>query len=529
MYKVLIVDDEKWICELIASSVPWSEMGMQVIATAGNGLEALQILEQNEIDVVITDIRMPGMDGIGLIRAARDIGYSAQFVIVSGFQDFEYAKSALEYNVKSYLVKPVDEDELTVVLYKIIDEMNESSRNENNHAMVQKRLETVSRHMKEQFARMVVKDDNQKHILENVDLIDELGFIHSHNACVVFRIDGNTGNVPEQNIITMLADRLSEQVDRVLFDMEIVYANYAEDQSLVYILNFDGNESVVERLKNHMGDFKQLIGAYRHYSLTVGLGSIVNEIESISDSFRDADTAVKYRLIAGRNQFIDSVSLPFGIQRIQLDETQKRKLLSLVETLDKDGVKGLIDQVFVPEIEGIINPANLIDMSKELWDRFREMLSEAHYEVSKSEQEVYARMESSGSIDMLASYLTDIMVEELTGLEQNRKAEHSRPVIKAKEFITNHYSEPISIGDVAAHVHLNPNYLSKLFKTETGNTFLHYLTQYRIEAAKEMMKDSGKKLADISEAVGYKDTRHFTKIFRKTVGLTPYEFRKLLR
>ena len=527
MFNVLIVDDEKWICELICSSVQWNELGMQVCATAGNGLEALQALEDEKIDVVITDIRMPGLDGIGLIKTARERGYAGHFVIVSGFQDFEYAKSAIQFNVKSYLVKPVDEDELTVILYKITDELKESERNRKDHDAVRTRLESVSKHMKEQFARLLVQGAAQKHILKDIDIVDELGFVHPQCLCVVFRIDGNPGIVPENDIVVMLSDRIMEYVNKALVDMGFVYACYMEEQSAVYILNFGADEQVADHLKNHMGDLKQLVGAYRQYALTVGVGSVVNGIGRISDSFRDADTAVKYRLIAGRNQFIDSMSLSFDKNKLRLTETHKRRLASLIETQDKEGLNDFIGQVFMPEDKNKVNPADLFDIARELWTFFRETLAEARFKVNASELEVYRKMESSSSITMLSSYLSGILAEELLRFEEHKSEEYSRPVAAIKEYISSHYASPISVGDAAARVHLNPNYLSKLFKTETGLTFLDYLTQYRMDAAKEMLKDISIKISGIPEAVGYKDMRHFVKIFRKISGLTPHEYRKL--
>ena len=527
MYNVLIVDDEKWVCELIKSAVPWSKLDMQVYATAGNGLEALKVLEESDVQVVITDIRMPGMDGITLIQKARENGYNGQFIIISGYQDFEYAKNVIPHNVKSYLVKPVDEDELTVILYKIAEEFKESERDEHDHVLVKTRLDSVSRHMKEQFARLAIRGDSQKHSLDNSDMIGELGFSHSKYITVMFHIDGNPGGVPDKNILQILIERLTDYINKTLSDQEIVYAYCVEGQNAVYILNFDGDEPVSDSLKSHMAELKHLVGSYRSYALTVGVGSVVSDIDRIPDSYLAADKAVKYRLVAGRNQFIDSGKLDFDNTELRLTGEQKRRLVSLIETMDKEGIPVFIDEVFDPAGPSKMNPVIVFNLAREIWIYFCGLLAEARFDVSVSEQEAVSRMESSSSIGMLTAYLAEIMTEELDGFRQQKREMYSGPIAVVKTYISSNCGQQISLSDAAELVHLHPNYLSKLFKNETGFTFLEYLTGCRIEKAKDMLKDFGIKLADIPAAVGYSDMRHFVKTFRKNTGLTPREYRKL--
>jgi len=527
MYNVLIVDDEKWICELIHSAVSWHKLDMQVFGTAGNGLEALKVLEENDIDVVITDIRMPGMDGITLIQKARENGYKGQFIIISGYQDFEYAKNVIPHNVKSYLVKPVDEDELTVILYKIAEELKESERDEHDHILVKTRLDSVSRHMKEQFTRLAIIGDIQKHSLINSDMIEELGFSHSKCITVIFHIDGNPGSVPDNNILQILIERLTEYINKTLSDQGIVFAYCVHDQNAVYIFNFDGDEPVSEGLKSHMTELKHLVSSYRQYALTVGVGSVVSGIDRIPDSYRDADKAVKYRLVAGRNQFIESGNLDFDNTELRLTGEQKRKLVSLVEALDTEGIPALIEEVLDPSEPSGMNPVILFSLAREIWVYFSGLLAEARFSVSVKEQEVISRMESSSSANMLIGCLAGIMSEEFDKFRQQKKETYSGPIAVVKNYISENFGQQISLNDAAAFVHLHPNYLSKLFKAETGFTFLEYLTGCRIDKAKDMLKDFSSKMTDIPGLVGYRDMRHFVKVFRKNTGLTPREYRKL--
>ncbi len=526
MANVMIVDDEKWICELISCSVPWPEMGMRVCAVAENGIEALEILKAQHIDIVITDIRMPGMDGIGLIKAAREAGYGGEFIIISGYQDFEYAQSAIKFNVRSYLVKPVDEEELIVLLYRIAMDLIENKRSEKDAEDVKERLESTSKLIKEQLARLLVKEESAGELLGRVDLKRELGFAKSRCLCAILQIDGPPGG-GKTGAARVLMNRLTERLGHMLSTEGQLYACYTDGTAATYILNTDDYGETVDFLKNRLMEIKDISDAYPGYSLTIGVGNAVEGAAEIPSSHRSADAAVKYRLLAGANRVIEGNLLPLGKGAPGMNASMKKELRLLVEKMDFNGIKAFVHELFLSAGASALNPAALFELARELLLSLWEILSEMNYEPRAARSEVFKKIESASSLPLLAGYLEETVLTELDSFRSEKESELSRPVSLVKAYVEENYNRPISLSDAAEHVFLNPSYLSRLFKAETGATFLDYLTGRRMEAAKALLKDGSVKPSKIPGLVGYIDARHYAKTFKKTVGLTPNEYRKL--
>lgn len=529
MIPVLIVDDEKWICELIRQSVAWSDLGMIVAGLAYNGNEAMNLIEKHKAEVVITDIRMPGIDGISLIRQIREKGINTRFIIISGYQDFEYAQNAIKYNVTDYLLKPIDEDELTLTLFKIAENIRSNQQKIERQNALETKLEETSSKLKEQFIRMFVKDGTVDSTIKSMDSMIELEFKEKLFRCVIFRIDRMTGGVCEKDVEYIILKKILETVDKMMSPF-CSYYSFGDDNTTVFVFNFDRDAEIKKHLKDCFIDLKLTVNTYRDYVLTMGVGNTVNTFEKIHHSYANADIAVKYRLVAGQNRMIESelLKLDNSAAKDFLTPALRRKLINLIQTGDKENLCVWIDNVFRFEERKKINPVVLFDVERSIFACFRETLAETGYILDSTElQPILSEIESSNSLDMFVGRIKGNLIDEIEKWEEKKREECSRPIAAVKEYIGKNFERDITLADAAARVFLNPNYLSSLFKKETSMTFLEYLQKYRMEVAQDLLKDASVRPALIPEMVGYKDSKHFAKLFKKIVGLSPAEYRKL--
>lgn len=533
MIKVLIVDDEKLVCQLMKSAVAWNELGMEVVAEAHNGFEALELIEKHNPKVVVTDIRMPGMDGITLLEKAREKGVDCDFVVVSGHQDFEYAKSAIQYGVENYILKPIDEDELMMTLYKIAEKIvSKRHALDRQNALENKLMENTDK-LKTHFIKKLLEYGPPESLdFESIEKEFGFGFAPGMYRCVIFRIDSTFEQKPNVDAMEILINKLMSAVSK-LFDRNcLAYFGYKEDESIIYVVNYSPDKDIKESIKVAFPDLRSIVTVYSHYLLTVGEGSEAKSIKDLRASYIDADKAIKYRLIDGLNKLIDSESLRFKNECAAqiLSGMAKREFVALIESAHVEKVAEWIEEHFQCFSQSKnVNPLNAFGFLKDVLRLFYSTLAEMAYQ-KNVEQAVSAAFEDitwANTMQKMIARLKDHIIETLKVFREEKENKEKQPIIGAKEYISQNYMNNINLNHVAQAVYLNPNYFSTLFKKETGLSFIDYLTTYRINVSKELLKNKKNKIAQVAQNVGYLDPKHFSKTFKKIVGITPAEFKKL--
>lgn len=533
MIKVLIVDDEKLVCQLIKSAVDWQNLNMEVVAEAHNGFEALEMIEKYEPRIVITDIRMPGMDGIALLEKAREKELNCDFIVVSGYQDFEYAQKAIKHGVENYILKPIDEDELMMTLYKIAERIETERDTLDLQNNLSNKLVESSGKLKEHFIRRMLNDGIEPpYILEDLEKEFDFGFSPGKFRCLIFRIDSSFEQKPNPEAMNILLNKLMAATDKVLEKHTYAFYGFKEDESVIYIVNYSEKVDIKKITRVAFPDLRSIVSVYSHYLLTVGEGSEVERIRDIRYSYLEADKAIKYRLIAGLNKLIDSESLKFKNECVNkaMTASVKRQFVLIIESADYERVDSWINDNFKCFTRGEnINPQYAFDFVKNILKIFYSTLAEMAYD-KDVEQAVGKALESiswANTMPKMAQNLIKHITEVLERFKEEKENSEKKPIMEAKEFIGNYYMKNINLSDVANAVYLNSNYFSTLFKKESGMSFIDYLTKHRVESSKALLKDGKIKIALIAKQVGYQDPKHFSKTFKKNVGITPNEYRKL--
>lgn len=315
MLKVLIADDEEKICQLIIKLINWEEMGLKIAATASNGIEALEQAKICKPEILITDIRMPGIDGMELIRKVKEKLPDTEIIIISGYRHFEYAQTAIRYGVRNYLLKPIKKEELRDTLQKIADIYREKNEQLNFEERVRLALKNDAGKLRTSFiSRMIYGDRERENIISLKELNNQYHFHFREGVFQVVAIKFDHVN-HNDSCISFLADKAAglalQYLEPVCFDHEV----YAEFSTFYLLLNFGEEESknVRKNVRQMLDELKAQESILNGMSVTIGMGSMVNTAGSIRKSFLDAVFMIKQRLLLGTGRMLE------------MDEAQQRK------------------------------------------------------------------------------------------------------------------------------------------------------------------------------------------------------------
>lgn len=532
MLKVIIADDEIWVCKLIEKLVKWEEVEMELVGTATDGIEAYKLIEDKNPDIVITDIRMPGMDGVSLVSKAREMNYKCSFIIISGYKDFEYAQKALKLGVEDYILKPIDEEELINTLVRIGKSIISSRMQLAEKDVLEKQLVSSMDKLREQFMQKVLITHDVSIIdKEKVNLEYNFRFADGIFIVVILQMDGNLNNMISSKILSFI----NEYFKTKCYDTY----TFCQESRVICILNFplENANMINDTSKEMFYKIRETIQLFPNLSLTAGIGTREREINGLKKSFEAAVHAVRCRIISGTDRIIDFCSLKHenqvDINNILKVEKEKQ-FVCMIEVFDVDGVKEWIRQAFQPYTHHTgcsFDPSPIFHLTYKIVETFYSVVGSWNSPVEGdciSKKKILEDIDKCKSVTEIAIYLSKVLAEVLECYRSNYEYKHvKKPVEMIKKYISKHYSEAINLDDVANMVYLNSNYLSDMFKKETGMNFKDYIINYRIEVAKDLLKDIKYKTYEVAEMVGYKDPKYFCKLFKKVIGINPKQYKKL--
>jgi len=529
MLNVVIVDDEEWICKLIRNILDWNNLGFNIIAEAHDGMAALELIKKHKPQLVITDILMPEPNGISLIKQTRELEIKTEFIIISGYSEFEYARSALKYDVFGYLLKPLDNSELTEMLVNV----REKIRNDNLIKMKTEYSNTLL--LEKQIADMLSKTYDEEKEVTLKTYNDEYGLALKEGlfqvALLQFDlIEGKTWNAAIQADIRKFAVTVKESLKSICYET-IVYLK-EKMNTVVCIMNYGipAEKQVLNDVKSLLDIYKQN-GLYKNLYLTIGIGICIDNIAELNDAYFSALNAIKARIKLGKDKLIRFLDPEIALKQIVSIEDEK-KLQFSIDIFDKKGFDSLLNDLFNKYMASAAD--NTFIALKLAYEIVNLIISEVR------KKDIYSGKEFTDSYEMfqtldacsteseLIHCINKIFDNYIKKYENYRGVNSGNRLINTiKNYIAENYKKDISLNDVAKLVCLNPNYLSALFKKETGENFSDYITSYRISIAKGYLKDVKYKVVDVSALVGYKDSRYFSKLFKKNVGVCPTDYQNM--
>lgn len=520
LYRVLLVDDEEDIREGISRKMDWLGLGFSLVGEAANGQDALELAESLRPDVILTDIKMPFMDGLELCRILTDRLPAARFVVFSGFDAFEYAKQAIQMNVVEYILKPINADELSAVLRRLKNQLDRERAERRNVELLRSRYTENLPVLRELFYANLLDGhiepgtERERAARLDIDLQGEewavgLAYIGSDRRDAL-----STLSVQKLLEESLTADRCRLTLYN---DWVAVIVSLTESFTIYDLIR------VLDRVCT-------LAASYLGLTLTVGVGAPCKELSGMARSAAEARTALEYRSMVGRGQVIYIGDLePDGGQVLTFEEADERTLTAAVrlgsEQEVRDAAAALAGKI--REANPSAGQYNLFLM--ELVTHLIKMIRRSGVGMEEVFGAGFSLPIQKSELPRLAE-LEDWCAERylrLRTLIRRRQTDSAGQTVEtAKEYIRQHYAESdLSVEKLCAYLHLSSTYFSTLFKRETGTSFTAYVTTVRMEAAAEAIRGTEEKTYLIAQRCGYEDPNYFSYVFKRHFGVTPTKYR----
>lgn len=535
MLKVLITDDEQMICNLIANILDWEDMGFQIIGMANTGTDAFDIIQKEKSDVVISDIRMPGYDGIQLIQKTAEAGIQAVFVMISGYKQFEYAQNAMKYGVKYYLLKPISEEKLRETMTEIGRELDVKQQKIVEERHLRRQVQEARDKMKRRFLTTVLaaneKDDSEIDISRNaVNVEYNTEFKDGKYRAVFVKVDirGAVGKSAEY-----LQDKIEQYVEKFGKDFSESISTYTHS-GIVVLFNYksEDEEEIKRKIEELWTDLDDYVKNFEGFSVVIGVSEATGQFKETRKCIAESMDAVKYRIKNPESKILyyDEFDYQRRLVGTIITPVKRQNYLAKIESGSAEDAAACIDEAVRMIRYEITNysPVMLYDTLIYYVDLLNKTLDKAQKEKMEEYFEQWnERIDNERTGLKLTEATKAYVTKVIQCVQEEKKDKDIRPVREVKAYLEENYHQEISLNDLADMVSLNASYLSALFKKETGMTYTEYVMFCRLEKAKELLADTGKSIAEIADAVGYHDTRHFSKLFTRNIGLKPSEYRKL--
>ncbi len=526
-YTLLLVDDEEDIIQVIMKKIDWEALGFLVVGYACNGVKAFEMVEEYQPDVVMTDIKMPYMNGMQLAHRIKAEFPTTKILIFTGFDEFEYAREAVHLEVEEYILKPLNSVELAGVFEKLKIKLDQEISEKRNIKTLQKYYMESLPLLQANFYTMLMEGRLREEEIPGYLSDYHLFFSGPFFCCLV--VHTSSSQVPEGMNPLLLSTSVQKQAEERLGERWKARAfPYLENTVLIAQLN---RESEITELTDECDRFckyaRHIIGAV----VTVGIGLVCENIKDLASSYNSARTAVSYRVIYGASRAINmKENVPqevsgFGVA----DDGGLSKLLKMIrlgsaEDIER-AVAGYLHQASFQERTLQQYHVDIMELISTLY-RFaanHEIAAEAFPENLKT---LYAQLSDMDS-GALQKWLTDISLHFQEELLDARNQSTGSFVSRAKEYVHNNYAdEALSLDGVCQVLGVSNSYFSTIFKKKTGNSFIGYLTDYRMNQASRLLIETNDKSYIIARKVGYTDPNYFSYVFKRRFGVSPSRYRK---
>lgn len=534
--KVFLVEDEMVIRRGIKNSIDWEKEGYIFCGEASDGELAYPMIIKEKPDILITDIRMPFMDGLELCKLVKKELPNIKILILSGYDEFDYAKEAIRLGVTEYLLKPISSGKLLEALNGVSESIR---REKEDKDLVRKYMEEMrenTEHEKQKFFEQMIAGN-----LSMADALEtgkkyEMNLSAGMYNLLLFRFTLGEENRKSGELLGEAEYAIEKLTER----LEYVFEFQRGVEGWAFLLMADNEEQMSERVKELSKDLEEIMKNYSTIAYFGGIGQPVARLRELEESFREAERALAARFTMELNRIISVEDIRMAQNVDTLDDIEItsfgeiEKTRTMLEKFLNNGAEDEIDEfvdVYINELpeenlksvlmrQYIIMDAYIVMMS------FCEKIEGIEGEMQAQSEELKNSMKTSQTLEEIKNYIR-MLLKKIIGVRDTISGRRYSDIIEiAKDQIRKTYmSDEISLNTIAAEVGMSPSYFSSIFSKEMGKTFVEYLTEIRMDRVKELLMCSSMKTSEIGYEVGYKDPHYFSYIFKKTQNCTPKEFR----
>ena len=542
LYRIILVDDEEEVRKSIIRKIDWTAVGFAVVGDAENGEDALEKIENLEPDVVLTDIRMPYMDGLTLAERIRQKYPSMKIVIFSGYDDFEYAKQAIKLNVTEYILKPVNVEELTAILKRIKTNLDEEIEQKRNVNLLRENYKRSLPILREQFLKDLISrpmdGETVQTLLREYDI--PLAGAKKWIAIAVEleleqELTQEEAPLPlheEKNLIPISVMQILSENLKPSYRFSLLSFSGSADAKIAGIAAIDENNSQTE-LINILGDICKEIRKTLKVPVTIGIGHSAQKLENISRSFQSALDALGYRSVVGTGSTIYINDVEPGIGgKLQFGSEEESALIQAIkfgpEEKIRETVRGIVDRMNEARVHARQQQAYIVSVANcmiQLIQQYDLNMEEIFAEDPLG-PDPFTVIQSMLNRENFSRWLFQTALKINNALSRERDYAARQVIEKAKQYIMDNYQDPgLSVEQICRYLHMSPAYFSTMFKKATGQTYIAYLTEVRLNKAVELLNMTDEKTYVIASQVGYQEQNYFSYVFKKRFGVSPTKFR----
>lgn len=536
MHKLLIVDDESWVRERLKCTIDWNKIGLEVVGEAEDGEEALELTEKLSPDIVITDIRMPCIDGIDYIKRLRDNKNATRVILISGYSDFDYAKKAIKLGAFDYILKPIEDDELISVIERCLEEIRQDESKDVLFKRVTEQVIESKAILKEKFFVNLINGyfNTEEEVFKELIKFGISNYECS-NMCFILELDEGAAikgdKLVDKNTIHPIINNIIQENLNKLDNSEFFLLHAGEFICLVFSKMDENN--LTNKILSIAKDIKTKVKHTTTSSVTIGIGGVYDTLINIAASYKEAKEALQYKGYIGNDRIYDigSINTKHKVNYHKFRDIDI--LLNNIKLGNKEGALESLSNMFKETKKyGDIYPIDLkflyIDIVNSV---FRTILnSKASTEdFSDFSFRFFKEMYFLQTVNETYQWLTDTIIKIIEALQNYKNIKKRKIIETALVYINDHYTEQITLNNVADKLFMNASYFCKIFREEVGEPFTQYFINLRIQKAKEYLTDPTLKIYEIAGKVGYTDIQYFTKIFKSIQGVTPMQYREKIK
>lgn len=536
MFKVMLIDDEPIIRKGLKNIINWKRFDCEVCAEAADGLDGSELIKKHLPDIIVTDIRMPGLDGLSMLREIKAVVPDSKIIILTGYRDFDYAYEALKLGASDFILKPSKIEELTAVITKAVKELR------------------FLKERSEELDKLKVDFQQNLPVLREKLLYDVIYEINTNPQEIVERMElfgmsiGRFMLLLVQNDAEDMEGKEISQYERHLYQFGIintfeeifsdafkVMGISLNDAGIAFIVMPENERpGVAELIDKKCTYLQEIIRNCFGFTVTVAVSPEATGPMQLPLKFKECREALEHKFYLGNNSIIfhSDVSSFFRYEDHTLLEKLQKSLLEGVKSGNVGLVREKLRDVF-SYVKGLDAAGK--DFAKNFYWNTISAINNIRLSVPGADSEkkiehrqldgLYGLIEKCANAEELNSMLEEAALSVTVKVNNYNNKSIKLILRKAVEYIQAHYSEQVTLNEVAEHVYVSTYYISRMFKRELGKNFVDYLNEIRIEKAKELLKDVRYKTYEVAENVGIPDAHYFSRLFKKYAGVTPTEYR----
>lgn len=533
MFKVLIIDDEPIIRRGLINIINWKKFQCAICGEAGDGVEGLEKIRALQPDIVFADINMPEINGLEMIRMAKDIVPHCKFVILSGYREFSYMQEALKIGAFDYILKPSSIEDICEVMRRVVVALKYEIDAQLEIKKLRKCFEDSIPILKEKLLYDVIfqMNINEEEIKESFELYG----IHIHEFILfIIEMDGESKKrEPYQRQLYQFG--IINTVEEMFVEDYKVEKIVLNNRQIAFIITSDAaKELLEEHVYKKVNSIQQLVESCFGFTVSIGISTKGEGIEALHEKLQECKNALSYRFYMGNSSIIlyrDLNSFYQGQNQVEFEGLDK-ELCNVIKTGNDEDIKQVLTRIGEKVIKTNLEPESIKTF---YWNLIYEInmirISIKNLEVQEQEfshdiSSLYRMIDHASQVQELQELLEEVAVSVGHRINRYNKKNINQILQNAIRYIEENYTMSITLNELAEHTYVSTYYLSRMFKKELGKNFVEYLNEIRIEKAKELLKDNKYKTYEVAELVGIQDPHYFSKIFKKYVNMTPTEYKE---